>query len=334
MKRSKRAKGHMVLVGFLLIITIFFLEDCSSGGNGENKGGNTCAAPSLIENWENTYYHFNAQENGDPLIVISDGQSVIAGGIYHDDQGSPFPMALTGPVVSESNGDLTDGTIDWNWNGAIEDNERIGVLEGNLNISANTMKVYDLVIEGNPVEDIVGNCVERGNTTPQLSSVVAQVAVLYDQTTNPQEPFSCSGPGWDTDFDKAVYEFKDPIRIGDDKNYNDHHDPDFKISSPSGKSYSKSFEVSSDCHFSKANIQYTVAGAHEAAKVYLNGSLVGRMHNPGNTATSIASGSIDITSKLRTGSNTIKVSAVLYPGDEINPYDDIEIYNLRITLTR
>ncbi len=162
---------------------------------------------------------------------------------------------------------------------------------------------------------------------------------LYNQGSDDNDgggkPFSCSGPGWETDDNKAVYYFRDPIRIGDDVNYNDHHDPDFRISSPTGLSYSATFEVPAECHFSDARIQYTIAGAMEAAKVYLNGSLVGRTCNPGNTANAIKRcDDINITSRLRPGSNRLKVQTVLYPFDDFQPYDDIEIYNMRITLKR
>lgn len=328
------AKWNVLLFG-LLIIAIFSLESCSSSGNGGNdgtQGGNTCVVPPLTEDWEDTYYQFTTQENGDPLIVISDGQYVVVGAIYHEDQGSTYPMALSGLVVDELTSDLTDGTIDRNWNGTTENNELIdAVVEGTINISGNTIEVNGLSIGGSPIQAMTGSCVQSGTTSPQLSSVVAEIGILYDQ---PPESFSCDGPGWDTGSNEAVYRFRDPIRIGDDEDYNSHHSPDFKISSPSGKSYSKSFDVSSECNFSKAEIEYTIAGAVESARIYLNDSLVGRTRNPGNSATAIASGSVDITDELKTGSNELKISTVLYPGDEIDPYDDIEIYNLRVTLTR
>lgn len=333
----RQTKASVIWIGLLLAVTIFLLEDCDSGGSDGDNSETKCSLPSLMENWGSTSYQFTSQKNADPLLVISDGQSVIVGGIYYDAQGTPYPMALTGPVVDDRNGELTGGAIDWNWNGSIDVDEDISAVMGKLNISATTMRAYEVIIDGNSIADMVGNCVQSESTEPQLSSIVAEVAALYEGSGDEDPgPFSCSGPGWETDSDKAVYYFRDPIRIGDDENFNDYHDPDFKISSPTGLSYSASFNVPSGCHFSDARIQYTIAGAKEAAKVYLNGSLVGRTCNPGNTAYAVKRcDDINVTGKLRTGSNTLKVSTVLDPSDKgADPYDDIEIYNMRITLTR
>jgi hypothetical protein len=135
--------------------------------------------------------------------------------------------------------------------------------------------------------------------------------------------------------EKVIF-FRDPIRIGDDQDYNATHDPDFQISKPTGLSYAESFTISADeLNSSKAVIQYTIAGSMMGSKVYLNGILVGITCNPGNTADAIKEcDDIDITGRLRVGNNELKIVTVLYPPDDVTPYDDIEIYNMRITLTR
>jgi hypothetical protein len=46
--------------------------------------------------------------------------------------------------------------------------------------------------------------------------------------------------------------FKSPIRIGDDQNYNENHTDNFQISSPSGITYSESFEITDN--FSKGTL--------------------------------------------------------------------------------
>ena len=67
----------------------------------------------------------------------------------------------------------------------------------------------------------------------------------------------------------------------------------------------------------------------------MNGSLVGRTCNPGNTADVIREcPSIDVTSQLKDGTNVLKISSVLYPGDDESPYDDIEIYHMRLVVTQ
>lgn len=132
--------------------------------------------------------------------------------------------------------------------------------------------------------------------------------------------------------DSTTHNFKSPIRIGDDKDYNGNHKDDFKINTPSGTSYSESFQLAGNV--SSGTLKYTIAGAVESAKIYMNSSLVGRTCNPGNTAYAIKECSpIDVTSNLKSGTNVLKVSCVLYPGDEVSPYDDIEIYNMRLITT-
>jgi len=154
--------------------------------------------------------------------------------------------------------------------------------------------------------------------------------------------FGCSGGSSDnnsnvnTGSNEKVIFFRDPIRIGDDMDYNGTHDPDFQINTPTGLSYAESFAISSDdLNASKAVIQYTIAGSMMGSEVYLNGELVGITCNPGNTADAIKEcDDIDITGRLRVGNNELKIVTVLYPPDDVTPYDDIEIYNMRITLTR
>lgn len=152
---------------------------------------------------------------------------------------------------------------------------------------------------------------------------------------DPAQSYLCSGQGWDSTFDDAVYLLPDPLCLGDDTYYNFDHEPDFLINAPSGISYAESFEVPNACQFSRAAIQHTVAGAVRSPSFFLNDVLVGHGCNPGNTADAVKTcPDIDITGGLDHGSNTLKVSTVLFPGDESRPYDDIEIYQLRITLTK
>jgi hypothetical protein len=343
MKTAIKMKGCAVLFGIIFLIPVFLDVSCNSGNSGDYDSQNQCGGPvpSLMEDWNNTYHYFKDNENDNPVVVISDGQLVLVGGIYHDGLDS-YPMVLTGTAEDDYNADLSDGAIDWDRNGKIEDDETLNVVEGTFGICANKAMFSELFIEGHRVDDSTGSYIGPGTTAPQLSSVVYEIAILYNhigeppgQITPPPEPFSCTGPGWDSSSDKAVYRFRDPIRIGDDEDYNRYHDPDFRISRPTGLSYSASFSVPDECNFSTAKIQYTIAGAIEAAKIYLNDSLVGRTCNPGNSAASIKTcDDINITDKLKPGKNKLRVDTVLYPGDDVSPYDDIEIYNMRVTLTR
>ena len=135
--------------------------------------------------------------------------------------------------------------------------------------------------------------------------------------------------GNDSGSAKHTITFKSPIRIGDDRNYNEEHSDNFQISTPSGITYSESFQISGNVF--KGTLLYTIAGATMANRIYINGSLVGRACNPGNTAYVVADcPPIDVTSQLKDGTNILKIASVIYPGDEITPYDDIEIYNMRL----
>lgn len=127
--------------------------------------------------------------------------------------------------------------------------------------------------------------------------------------------------------------FRSPIRIGDDNDYNGTHDDNFQINTPFGLTYSESFTVSGG--LSKGTLKYTIAGAKESAEIYMNGSLVGRSCNPGNTAYAKKKcDPVDVTSQLKNGNNVLKIACVLDPYDDVTPYDDIEIYNMRLILER
>ena len=166
-----------------------------------------------------------------------------------------------------------------------------------------------------------------------LLGVLASSGGSYDKSGN-----AVSTSSVDTDLSvvgssagSETINFQSPIRIGDDKDYNGNHDDDFQINTPSGITYSESFTISSS--FSKGTLKYTIAGAMESAKIYMNGVLVGRSCTPGNTAYARKEcDPIDVSSQLKVGSNVVKIACVLYPNDTVKPYDDIEIYNLRLIL--
>jgi len=146
------------------VIALGLMTIVATGGGGGGGGdGDPCAGPvpCLTENWGDTYYEF-VDQWGDPVVVMSDGDLVAGGGLYYDDQGNPYPIALAGPVIDCRNGELTDGAIDWNWSGTVEPDEWLTSVEGKLNICRETLRVYDLVLEGEPIDDIVATYVESG----------------------------------------------------------------------------------------------------------------------------------------------------------------------------
>lgn len=124
------------------------------------------------------------------------------------------------------------------------------------------------------------------------------------------------------------------VRIGDDTDYNGNHPDKFKQNRPSGTSWTDSFNISNANNVSSATFKYTVAGSKVANPVYINGKLAGRLCNPGNTAWNVESCSIGITGFIHSGSNEIKIKCAIDESDTDTPYDDVELYNLRIELTR
>ena len=101
--------------------------------------------PCLTTGFGNTFYEF-VDIDGDPVVLLSDGTNVAVGGIYYDPDGDPYPVALGGPVVTCRDGDLTEGYIDWNWNGIIDDGELLVAIDAELNICNRTLSIYNLVV--------------------------------------------------------------------------------------------------------------------------------------------------------------------------------------------
>jgi len=93
---------------------------------------------------------------------MSDGDLVAGAGLCYDDQGNSYPIALAGPVIDCHNSELTEGAIDWNDNEILDDDEWLTSVEGKLNICQETLRVYDLVLEGEPIDDIVATYVGSG----------------------------------------------------------------------------------------------------------------------------------------------------------------------------
>ena len=148
-------------------------------------------------------------------------------------------------------------------------------------------------------------------------------------------PSTPTTPSGDTSSGSSeVINLSSLVRIGDDTDYNGNHPDKFKQNRPSGTSWTDSFNISNANSVSSATFKYTVAGSKVANPVYVNGKLAGRLCNPGNTAWNVESCSIGITGLIRSGSNEIKIKCAIDESDTDTPYDDVELYDLRIELTR
>ena len=131
-----------------------------------------------------------------------------------------------------------------------------------------------------------------------------------------------------------VIQLSNLVRIGDDTDYNGNHPDKFKQNRPSGLTWTDTFNISNVNTVSSATFKYTVAGSKVANPVYINGKQAGRLCNPGNTAWNVESCSIGITGLIHSGSNEIKIKCAIDESDTDTPYDDVELYNLRIELNR
>ncbi len=131
-----------------------------------------------------------------------------------------------------------------------------------------------------------------------------------------------------------VIKLSDLVRIGDDSDYNAHHSDKFKVSRPSGTSWTDTFSIDNFSTVKSAKFSYTVAASKVGNPIYINGRQAGRLCNPGNTAWNVESCSTNITGYIRAGSNEIKIKCATDPSDTVTPLDDVELYNLRIQLTR
>ncbi len=151
----------------------------------------------------------------------------------------------------------------------------------------------------------------------------------------PSAPSTPANPSGDTSSGSSeVIKLSNLVRIGDDNDYNGNHPDHFKQNRPSGTSWTDSFNISNANTVSSATFKYTVAGSKVANPVYINGKQAGRLCNPGNTAWNVESCSIGITGFIHTGSNEIKIKCAIDESDTDTPYDDVELYNLRIELNR
>lgn len=167
-----------------------------------------------------------------------------------------------------------------------------------------------------------------------IAGAVAAAGGGSDSDTSvPSTPANPSG-GDTSSGSSEVINLSSLVRIGDDTDYNGNHPDKFKQNRPSGTSWTDSFNISNANSVSSATFKYTVAGSKVANPVYINGKLAGRLCNPGNTAWNVESCSIGITGLIRSGSNEIKIKCAIDESDTDTPYDDVELYNLRIELTR
>lgn len=141
-----------------------------------------------------------------------------------------------------------------------------------------------------------------------------------------------STPGQTSTNDTTVINLSNLVRIGDDEDYNANHPDHFQVSRPTGLSWSDTFNIDNVDNVNSAKFRYTVAASKIGNPVYVNGKFVEGLCNPGNMAWIKQECSMDITDFIHMGANEIKIKCAIDPSDTETPYDDVELYNLRIEL--
>lgn len=181
--------------------------------------------------------------------------------------------------------------------------------------------VSSSVIVGAGVAIAVGVAAAAGGSSGSDSDSPAATTSTSTPTSTP------------TSGDTEVIHLTDLVRIGDDSDYNSNHPDKFKQSRPSGLSWTDTFTINNANTVTSARFNYTVAASKVANPIYINGKLAGKLCNPGNTAWNVEACSLNITGYIHSGSNEIKIKCAIDESDTATPYDDVEIYDLRIELT-
>ncbi len=154
-------------------------------------------------------------------------------------------------------------------------------------------------------------------------------------------------PLYKEELEKRIYFFDSPIRIGDDLFFNEnpkHSGMSFCITSAPYHSYTTTFIIPEKCSFNTATLQFWATGVWNDDFVYLNGIRLAEICHTGNIAmqgdipiqgidTCCTNGTIDISTILKVGVNTLKINLSKYPWDDDGtPYDDIEVYDMHIII--
>jgi hypothetical protein len=202
-----------------------------------------------------------------------------------------------------------------------EEPEKSGPAPGPKTSKSSSLKTPLLVTAG--IVLAVGAAVAAGGSGSDDSS-----------STGTTDTSGGTGPGVTPTGATEVIHLADLVRLGDDNDYNGNHPDQFKQNRPSGLSWTDSFNINNFNSVRSAKFKYTIAGSKVANPIYINGRLAGKMCNPGNLATNVRDCSLDILGYIQAGVNEITLKCAIDQSDTSTPYDDVELYNLRIELTR
>ena len=171
-----------------------------------------------------------------------------------------------------------------------------------------------------------------------VAGAVAAAAGGSGSDSDTSTPASTTAPSSDTtdipSGNTETIHLASLVRIGDDRDYNGNHPDHFKQNTPSGLSWSDTFTISAANTISSAIFRYTVAGSKVGNPIYVNGKQAGRLCDPGNTAWNVKACSLNVIRYIHSGTNEIKIRCAIDETDTTTPYDDVELYDLRIELGR
>jgi len=151
-----------LLIGILMVCLA--LIGCSDSGGGssskEDEPEDPCdgPVPCLTEDWgdilddgtwSGNYAVFYDSDN--LIVLISDGETIGVAGVY-EIEGETAIVSFEGPVINCYDADINWGGIDNDLDGIID--YIFTSASGRLNVCAETLKIYEFVIEGEVEEDV------------------------------------------------------------------------------------------------------------------------------------------------------------------------------------
>ena len=138
-------------------------------------GGDSCdgPVPCLTVDWGDTFYEF-VDADGEMVLILSDGE--IFGGAGVTDDG--FFWGLGGEVVDCNDGNIIVGGLDFNLDGIVD--FWFDTASGNVNICDKKLKVTNLILDGDPWDDIVATYVGIAASIAQESQHDSEHAIISE----------------------------------------------------------------------------------------------------------------------------------------------------------
>ena len=133
----------------LVLMVCFALTGCSDSGGGGSKNPCRGPVPCLAIDWGNQYAVFlDAWDN--PVVLLSDGE-IMGFSAPCQIGGETCLCAFVGPVIDCYDADIDNGAVDDDGDYIID--YEFTSASGHVNVCATTLRIYNLVVEGEPWKD-------------------------------------------------------------------------------------------------------------------------------------------------------------------------------------